>query len=68
MIMIKGWVDHPDFSFRCKCGDNLTPQQAVMLIESVKTGSTEGNIRLPGGRILRYNRYPNGRIILEQLA
>ena len=67
MIVIKGWVDHPDFSFRCKCGDNLTPQQAVMLINAVKDGHAEGDIRMPGGMMLKYNRYPNGRIIIKQI-
>jgi len=68
MIVVKGWVDHPDFSFRCKCGDNLTPQQAVSMIEASKTGPAEGRIRLPGGKMLEYNRYSNGRIVLRQLA
>ena len=67
MIVIRGWVDHPDFSFRCKCGDNLTPQQAVMLINAVKDGPAFGRIRLPGGTILEYNRYPSGRIAIKQI-
>ena len=68
MIVIRGWVDHPDFSFRCKCGDNLTPQQAVEMINAAKDGSAFGRIRLPGGRMLEYNRYSNGCIILRQIA
>ena len=67
MIEIKGWADHPDFSIRCKCEDNLTPQQAVMLINAVKDGPNVGRIRLPGGTILEYNRYPSGRIAIRQM-
>ena len=68
MITIKGWVDHPNMCIASKACENIAVETAVELINAAKSGSTEGKIRLPGGRILRYNRYPNGRIVIEQLA
>ena len=51
-----------------KAYEHIDVETAVQMLESAKTGSTEGRIRMPGGRIFQYNRYSNGRIILEQLA
>ena len=68
MIIIKGWVDHKNLVIMSKACENIAVETAMKLIEAAKTGSTEGNIRLPGGRMLQYNRYSNGRIIIKQLA
>ena len=65
MIVIKGWVDHPDFSFRA-C-EHIAAETAVMLIEAAKDGPVEGYIRRPGGTMFQYNRYTNGRIIVKQI-
>lgn len=68
MITIKGWVDHKNLVIMSKACENIDASTALEMIESVKTGSTEGRIRLPGGRIFNFNRYPNGRIVLTQIA
>ena len=68
MIVIKGWRDNKDMYVMSKACEHIAAETAVSLIESVKTGSTEGRIRLPGGRIFNFNRYPNGRIVLTQIA
>ena len=67
MIVIKGWRDNKDMYVMSKACENIAVETAVEMIESVKTGSTEGRIRLPGGRIFQYNRYSNGRIVLTQI-
>lgn len=68
MIIIKGWVDHPNMCIVSKACENIAAETAVSLIEAAKTGPAEGCIRLPGGTMLQYNRYVNGRIIIKQLA
>jgi hypothetical protein len=68
MIMIKGWVDHPNMCVVSKACEHIAAETAVEMINAAKDGPAEGNIRLPGGRILQYNRFPNGRIIIKQLA
>ena len=68
MIIIKGWTNRRDMCIVSKACEHIDFSTAVSLIESAKTGSAEGHIRLPGGTMLQYNRYVNGRIILRQLA
>jgi len=68
MIVVKGWVDHPNMCIVSKACENIAAETAVQMLESAKTGDAEGNIRLPGGRILHYNRYVNGRIIIKQIV
>ena len=68
MITIKGWVDHKNLVIMSKACENITVETAMKLIEAAKTGPSDGCIRLPGGRILEYNRYSNGRIVLKQIA
>lgn len=68
MITIKGWVDHKNLVIISKACENIAVETAMKLIEAAKTGHAEGNIRLPGGKMLQYNRFPNGRIIIRQLA
>ena len=67
MITIKGWRDNKDMCIISKACENIAAETAMMLIESVKSGPAEGSIRLPGGVMLEYNRYSNGRIILRQI-
>ena len=67
MITIRGWVDHPNMCIVSKA-ENIDASTALAMINAAKNGPAEGKIRLPGGRILRYNRYANGRIIIKQLA
>ena len=70
MIVIKGWVQHKDFSFRCKCGDNLTPHQAWMLLQTVKHVCDEkiGRIKLVNRpERFEYIRLDDGRIIVTQI-
>ena len=68
MIVIKGWRDNKDMCIISKACENIAAETAVEMLEAAKTGSTEGKIRLPGGRIFNFNRYPNGRIVLTQIA
>ena len=68
MIVIKGWTNCKDMCIASKACEHITVETAVQMLESAKTGSTEGKIRLPGGRIFNFNRYPNGRIVLTQIA
>ena len=68
MITIKGWVNHKNLVIVSKACENIAAETAVSLIEAAKTGPAEGCIRLPGGKMLQYNRFPNGRIIIRQLA
>jgi len=68
MIVIRGWVDHPNMCIVSKACESIAAETAVQMLESAKTGDAEGNIRLPGGRILHYNRYVNGRIIIKQIV
>ena len=68
MITIKGWVNRKDMCVISKACERITAETAMEMLESAKTGPVEGRIRLPGGRMFQYNRYSNGRIILEQLA
>ena len=68
MITIRGWVNRKDMSIVSKACENIAAETAVSLIEAAKTGHAEGDIRMPGGMMLKYNRYPNGRIVIRQLA
>ena len=68
MIIIKGWKNSKNMCIISKACEHIDVETAVMLINAAKTGHAEGNIRMPGGRMFQYNRYSNGRIILEQLA
>ena len=68
MITIRGWVDHPNMCIVSKACERIAAETAVSLIEAAKTGHAEGDIRMPGGMMLKYNRYPNGRIVIRQLA
>ena len=68
MIIIKGWRDNKDMCIVSKAHEHIAAETAVSLIEAAKTGPAEGCIRLPGGKMLQYNRFPNGRIIIRQLA
>ena len=67
-MIIKGWCDNKDMCFISKACENIAVETAVSLIEAAKTGPAEGCIRLPGGKMLQYNRFPNGRSIIRQLA
>ena len=67
-MIIKGWIDRKDMCVISKAYENISVETAMSLIEAAKTGSVEGCIRLPGGKMLQYNRFPNGRIIIRQLA
>lgn len=68
MIVVKGWADRKDMCIVSKAHEHIAAETAVSLIEAAKTGPAEGCIRLPGGTMLQYNRYVNGRIIIKQLA
>ena len=68
MIVIRGWVDHPNMCIVSKACENIAAETAVEMINAAKDGPAEGRIRLPGGKMLQYNRFPNGRIIIRQLA
>jgi len=68
MIVIKGWRDRKDMCVISKACEHIAAETVVEMINAAKDGPAEGRIRLPGGKMLQYNRYPNGRIILEQLA
>ena len=68
MIIIKGWVNRKDMCIVSKACERIDFSTAVEMLEAAKTGSTEGCIRMPGGRMLEYNRYSNGRIIIKQIA
>ena len=67
MITIKGWTNCKDMCVISKAYEHIAAETAVEMLEAAKTGSTEGRIRLPGGRIFQYNRCPNGRIIIKQI-
>ena len=66
-MIIKGWYDRKDMCIASKACEHITVETAVQMLESAKTGSTEGRIRLPGGRMFEYNRYATGRIIIKQI-
>lgn len=66
-MIIKGWTNRRDVYVISKAYENIDFSTAVSLIESAKTGSAEGHIRLPGGKMLEYNRYSNGRIVIRQI-
>lgn len=68
MITIKGWHDRKDMYVISKAYENIAVETAVQMIESVKDGPAEGRIRMPGNVMFGYNRYPNGRIVIRQLA
>lgn len=68
MITIKGWTQRPDMCIISKAHENIAAETAVEMINAAKTGPAEGCIRLPGGKMLKYDRYSNGRIIIKQLA
>ena len=67
-MIIKGWTNRRDVYVISKAYECIDFSTVVEMLESVKTGHAEGNIRLPGGMMLKYNRYPNGRIVIRQLA
>ena len=66
-MIIKGWCGNKDMCFISKASENIAVETAMKLIEAAKTGPAEGCIRLPGGKMLEYNRYSNGRIIIKQI-
>ena len=68
MITIKGWRDNKDMCIISKACERIDVETAVSLIEAAKTGPSDGCIRMPGGTMLEYNRYSNGRIIIKQIA
>ena len=68
MITIKGWKNSKNMCIVSKAHEHINVETAVQMLEAAKTGSTEGKIRLPGGRIFNFNHYPNGRIVLTQIA
>ena len=68
MIVIKGWRDRKDMCVISKACEHIAAETAVSLIEAAKTGPSDGCIRMPGGVMLEYNRYSNGRIIIKQIA
>lgn len=67
MITIKGWVDNPNMCIISKAHEHISAETAMMLIKSAKDGSTEGRIRMPGGMMMMYNRYRDGRIVIRQI-
>lgn len=67
MITIKGWHDRKDMCIVSKADENISFETAMMMLEASRTGPSVGRIRLPGGRMFEYNRYANGRIIIEQI-
>ena len=67
MIVIKGWRDNKDMCFISKAYEHIDASTAVAMLEVAKTGPDEGHIRVPGGRMFGYSRYPNGRIIIKQI-
>ena len=67
-MIIKGWCDNKDMCIISKACEHIDVETVVEMINAAKDGPAEGRIRLPGGKMLQYNRYPNGRIVIEQLA
>ena len=67
MITIKGWCDRKDICIISKACERIDASTAMEMLESVKSGPDEGRIRLPGGTMLEYSRYANGRIIIKQI-
>jgi len=67
MITVKGWHDRKDVYVISKACEHIAVETAMKLIEAAKTGPDEGHIRMPGGRMFGYSRYPNGRIIIKQI-
>ena len=68
MIVVKGWADRKDMCIVSKAHEHIAAETAIQMLEAAKTGPSDGRIRMPGGKMFQYNRYSNGRIILEQLA
>lgn len=68
MITIKGWKNSKNMCIISKAYEHIDVETAVQMLESAKTGPSDGCIRMPGGKMLEYNRYSNGRIIIKQLA
>ena len=68
MITIKGWTNRKDMCVISKAHEHIAAETAIQMLEAAKTGPSDGRIRMPGGKMFQYNRYSNGRIILEQLA
>jgi len=68
MITIKGWTNRRDMCIVSKAYEHIAAETAVEMINAAKTGPAEGRIRMPGGRMFGYNRYPNGKIVVRQLA
>jgi hypothetical protein len=68
MITIKGWTQRPDMCIISKAHEHIAAETAIQMIEAAKTGPSDGHIRMPGGMMLEYSRYPNGRIIIKQIA
>lgn len=66
-MIIKGWTNRRDMCIISKACENIAAETAVMLIAAAKDGPVKGYIRMPGGTILKYDRYSSGRIIIEQI-
>lgn len=67
-MIIKGWTNRRDVYVISKAYECIDFSAVVEMINAAKDGPAEGRIRLPGGKMLEYNRYSNGRIVLRQLA
>lgn len=68
MITIKGWTNRKDMCIVSKACEHIDVSTAVEMLEAAKTDSTEGRIRLPGGKMFEYNRNHDGRIVIRQIA
>ena len=67
-MIIKGWTNRRDVCVISKAYECIDFSTVVEMINAAKDGPAEGKIRLPGGKMLEYNRYSNGRIIIKQIA
>ena len=68
MIVVKGWVQHPNFSVSGKCGNILNPHQAMMLIAAARDGDATGRIHLTSrSERFEYVRRDDGRIVITQI-
>lgn len=67
MIIIKGWKNSKNMCITSKACEHITAETAMMLIEASRTGPAEGRIRMPGGMMMMYNRYRDGRIVIRQI-
>ena len=66
-MIIKGWCDRKDMCVISKAREHIDVSTAMEMIEASKIGPVEGYIRRPGGTILKYNRYRDGRIVIKQI-